>query len=69
MSLLLILNGVFNFVVWPTFFKRVTRDPRDTDAAGRRTRFYTVHAIIVSVALLLAAASVIVGVLSISGVW
>ena len=69
MSILLIVNGVFNFVVWPTFFRRVARDPRAVDAAGKRSRFYWVHAIIVSVALALAAASIIVGVLSISGVW
>lgn len=65
-AILLILNGVFNIVVWPAFFRRVLRDPRARDAAGKPTRFLVVHAVIVAVALLLAVASVVVGLI---GVW
>ena len=66
MAILLILNGVFNIVVWPTFFRRVLRDPRARDAAGKPTRFLVVHAVIIAVALLLALASIVVGLI---GVW
>jgi len=68
-AILLIVNGIFNFVVWPTFFRRVAKDPRARDAAGKPTRFLVVHAVIVGVALALAVASILSGVLSISGVW
>lgn len=66
MALLLILNGVFNIVVWPTFFRRVLKDPRARDAAGRPSRFLIVHAVIIGIALLLAVASIVVAII---GVW
>ena len=69
MAILLILNGVFNVLVWPTFFRRVLKDPRARDSAGRATRFLVVHAVIVAVALLLAVASVVVGVVALIGAW
>lgn len=69
MAILLILNGVFNVVVWPTFFRRVLKDPRARDSAGRPTRFLIVHAVIIGVALLLAAVSVVVGVVALIGAW
>jgi len=68
-ALLLILNGVFNFAVWPTFFRRVAKDPRARDAAGKPTKFLIVHAVIISVALVLAVASLVAGVLGLIGVW
>ena len=69
LSVLLILNGVFNIAVWPTFFRRVARDPRARDSAGRHTAFFTVHLVIVIVALTLAAVSLLAGVLALLGVW
>lgn len=69
LAALLIANGVFNVVVWPTFLRRVARDPRARDAAGRATRFLTVHAVIIAIALTLAAASVVAGVLALTGLW
>lgn len=69
LAVLLIANGVFNVVVWPTFLRRVARDPRARDAAGRATRFLTVHAVIIAIALALAAASVVAGVLALTGLW
>ncbi len=69
MALLLILNGVFNFAVWPTFFRRILKDPRARDGAGKPTAFLRVHAVIIGVALLLAVASIVVGVLALIGVW
>ena len=69
LSVLLILNGVFNIAVWPTFLRRVARDPRARDAAGKPTAFLTVHLVIVIVALTLAAVSLLAGVLALLGVW
>ncbi|WP_411700691.1 SCO4848 family membrane protein [Conyzicola sp.] len=69
LAVLLILNGVFNFAVWPTFFRRVARDPRARTAEGKATPFFTVHLVIVSVALTLAAVSLVFGVLTLLGVW
>lgn len=61
MAILLIVNGIFNIVVWPTFFRRVAKDPRARDAAGKPSRFLIVHAVLVGTALVLGAASAIVG--------
>jgi hypothetical protein len=66
-AILLIVNGIFNVVVWPTFFRRVARDPRARDAAGRPTRFLVVHAVIVGLALVLAVASAVVGIMALVG--
>ncbi len=66
MAFFLVLNGVFNIVVWPTFFRRVLKDPRARDAAGKPTRFLVVHAVIIAIALLLAVASIVVAII---GVW
>jgi hypothetical protein len=68
-ALILILNGVFNLAVWPTFFRRVAKDARARDAAGRATTFLVVHAVIVAVALVLAVVSLVAGALTLTGVW
>lgn len=64
---LLILNAAFNVIVWPTFYLRVSRDPRARDANGRPTRFLTVHAILIGAALLLAAASLVAAIVAATG--
>jgi hypothetical protein len=69
LAVLLLLNGVFNVAVWPTFFRRVARDPRARTADGKATPFFTVHLVIVSVALVLALVSLVSGVLALLGVW
>ena len=69
MAILLIVNGVFNFLVWPTFLRRVAKDPRAKDAAGKPSRFLIVHIVLVALALALGLASILGGVLSVSGVW
>ncbi|MDO8149019.1 hypothetical protein Q6350_11305 [Isoptericola sp. b515] len=66
-SLVLVVAAVWNLVVWPPFWKRVTRDPRARDDAARPTRFYTVHAVLVGVSLLLGALVGVVGVLGLLG--
>ncbi|GAA1216046.1 SCO4848 family membrane protein [Rhodoglobus aureus] len=62
-AIVLFLSALFNIVAWPRFFKRVSSDPRARDAAGKPTAFYRVHAVLLAIALLLAAASVVAGIL------
>lgn len=62
LAVLLLLNAVFNVLVWPRFWKRVTADPRARDDAGKVTKFYTVHAVLILIALVLAVASAIAGI-------
>lgn len=68
LALLLLANAVFNVVVWPRFYRRVATDSRARDASGRPTTFLRVHAMLIGVALLLAAASAVLGVLALVGV-
>jgi hypothetical protein len=63
-AIVLLVNGVFAFVVWPPFYRRTAADPRARDAAGKATRFLTVHAILIGSALLLGALSLVIGVLT-----
>ena len=62
LAVLLFLNAAFNVLVWPTFYRRVAKDPRAHDAQGKATRFLVVHTVLIAIALTLAAASVIAGV-------
>jgi len=68
-TVILIANAVFNVVTWPTFFKRVARDPRARDSAGKPTPFFTVHLVLLIFGLALAALSLVGAVLTITGVW
>lgn len=61
-GIMLLLNAVYNAVVWPRFWKRVTTDPRARDEAGNKTRFYTVHAVLIGIALVIALVSAIAGI-------
>jgi hypothetical protein len=63
-SVVLVVAAVWNLVVWPQFWRRVTKDPRARDDAGRPTRFWTVHAVLVGVSVLLAALVGVVGLLA-----
>lgn len=63
---LLLVNAAFNVLVWPTFYRRVARDPRASDASGRPTRFLIVHAVLIGAALLLAAASAVVAIIALT---
>jgi hypothetical protein len=64
LAVLLLINAVFTALVWPTFYKRVARDPRARDASGNPTRFLTVHRVIVGIAFLIAAVSLVAAVVS-----
>ena len=66
LSVLLLVNAVFNVIVWPTFFRRITRDPRARDAAGKPTRFLIVHAVLIGAALLLAVVSAMAAIVALT---
>jgi hypothetical protein len=57
LGILLLLNTLFHLVTWPTFFRRVAKDPRARDAAGKPTAFFTVHLVLLVIAMALAVAS------------
>ena len=67
LAILLIANAVFNFVAWPQFLKRVRRDPRARNAAGRATAFLRVHIVLVSIALAIGLVSLIAAVVALVG--
>ena len=62
-AVVLFVGAVFNVIAWPRFFRRVAGDARARDAAGRTTTFFRVHLVLLLVALAIAAASVVAGVL------
>jgi uncharacterized membrane protein len=62
-SLVLIIAGVWSLVVWPQFLRRVMKDPRARDAAGKATKFLTVHVVLVSISMVLGAATAIIGIM------
>lgn len=64
---LLIIAGVWSLVVWPQFLKRVMKDPRARDTAGKATRFLTVHVVLVSVSMVLGAATAAIGIAGLVG--
>ena len=66
-AIVLLVNAVFAFVVWPPFYRRTAADPRAHDENGNGTRFLRVHSILIGVALLLAVVSLIVGIVSLIG--
>lgn len=63
-AVVLVVTALWNLLIWPRFFQRVAKDPRARDAAGRPTRFYTVHAVLIGVSLLLALAVGVLGVVA-----
>ena len=58
---LLLLNAVWNLVVWPPFLRRVLRDPRARDERGGATTFLRVHVGLIGVTAALTVASVVPG--------
>lgn len=62
-ALILIIAGVWSLVVWPQFLRRVMKDPRARDAAGKATKFLTVHVVLVSISMVLGAATAIIGIM------
>ena len=66
-SWLLILAGAWSLVVWPQFLRRVMKDPKARDDAGKATKFLTVHLVLVSVSMVLGAATAVIGVMALLG--
>lgn len=66
-ALVLIIAGIWSLVVWPQFLRRVIKDPRARDAAGKATRFLTVHVVLVSISMVLGAATAVIGILGLAG--
>ena len=66
-ALVLIVAGVWSLVVWPQFLRRVMKDPRARDAAGKATKFLTVHVVLVSISMVLGVATAVIGVLGLLG--
>ncbi|MDE0572614.1 hypothetical protein ON058_04205 [Demequina sp. B12] len=57
LSILLLTNAAFAFMVWPPFMKRIAGDERSTDAEGNRTQYYKVHRKLILMAYVLAGLS------------
>lgn len=66
-SLVLVVAGVWSLVVWPQFLRRVLKDPRARDAAGKATKFLTVHVVLVSISMVLGAATAVIGIMALAG--
>ncbi|HAG57878.1 MAG TPA: hypothetical protein DIT15_05245 [Arthrobacter bacterium] len=64
---LLIIAGVWSLAVWPQFLRRVMKDPRARGAAGKATKFLTVHLVLVSISMALGAATAVIGIMGLLG--
>jgi uncharacterized membrane protein len=62
LAAVLIVAGVWSLAVWPQFLRRVMKDPRARDAGGKATSFLTVHVVLVSISMLLGAATAAIGI-------
>lgn len=64
LAILLLVNAVFNVLVWPTFYRRIAKDERARDSDGKPTRFLIVHSVLIGAAVLLAAVSAVAAIVS-----
>ena len=62
LAIVLIVAGVWSLVVWPQFLKRAMKDPRARDAAGKATKFLTVHVVLVTISMVLGLATAGIGI-------
>lgn len=63
-SWLLIAFTAWSWVIWPTFLKNISGDPRSWDEHGSATPFFTVHLVLTVVSL---ACGSLIGVLGVRG--
>ncbi|MFE7197760.1 SCO4848 family membrane protein [Microbacterium oxydans] len=68
LAIVLFLNAAFNALVWPQFYKRVSKDARARGENGKATAFLKVHAVLIAVALVLALVSLLAGIAALTGV-
>lgn len=66
-AILLIIAGTWSLAVWPQFLRRVMKDPRARDAAGKATKFLNVHLVLVSISMVLGAATAVIGIMALLG--
>ncbi|CAD5995982.1 SCO4848 family membrane protein [Agreia sp. COWG] len=64
LAVLLLVNALWNVIVWPRFYKRISADPRARDSGGRPTTFLKVHAVLIGVSLLIATVSLVFAVIA-----
>ncbi|WP_291039341.1 SCO4848 family membrane protein [Herbiconiux sp.] len=69
LAILLIVNAAWNAIVWPQFYRRVSRDERARDALGKPTKFLVVHAVLIAISLAIALASLIAAIAALAGAW
>ncbi|WP_455833804.1 SCO4848 family membrane protein [Pseudarthrobacter siccitolerans] len=62
-ALVLVVAGIWSLVVWPQFLRRVMKDPRARDADGKATKFLTVHVVLVTISMVLGAATAVIGIM------
>lgn len=67
LSILLFVNAAFHIATWPTFFRRVVKDPRARDDNGKVTPFFTVHLVIFTIAMVISLASILTGIAALVG--
>lgn len=67
LAIVLLLNAAFNAIVWPQFYRRVAQDARARDENGKATPFLVVHVVLISIALVLALVSLILGIAALAG--
>ncbi len=63
-SIVLVATGLWNLIIWPQFFKRIVRDERSRDAAGKATVFLKVHTVLIGVSLGLGIAVGVLGLIT-----
>ncbi|MFE5839497.1 SCO4848 family membrane protein [Arthrobacter sp. NPDC056493] len=66
-ALVLIVSGLWSLAVRPQFLRRVMKDPRARDTAGKATKFLTVHVVLVTVSMVLGAATAGIGIAALVG--
>jgi hypothetical protein len=65
-SVVLVLTGLWNLLIWPRFWQRIAKDPRSRDTGGRPTRFLQVHAVLIGVSIALGVAVGVLGALTLA---
>jgi hypothetical protein len=66
LAILLLVNALFNFIVWPRFIRRIASDTRARDEHGKRTAFFTVHMVLITLALILALISAVAAIIALT---